>query len=515
MKTFWRAPFWQMTAAFVIFKISLHLFTNTHYELHRDEMLYFHQGDYPAWGNASVPPFIGWVAYLVKIIFGYSVFGIRLLPALLGGASIVLIAKLIKALGGNHLALVLACSAFVLSPGFLLFDTLFTVNVFEQFFWLLLIWLFFRMLQTPNPKIWIWIGIISGIAFLNKYLVVYLLAGFFVGLLFLPQRKLLLNKHLAFAIIIGLLIISPNIYWQYSHGFPILSHISELSKGQMVNMTYQNFIMDLFDLNYLSTFFAMIGLVGVFLLKAERQYRYISIAVITIILLFLLSKGKAYYALGLFPGLFAISGYILEKYFIEKLLKWNYVILIIIIVSSSLALPFALPLLSFDALSKYTTKTAGFVSYPFSRWEDGKVHPISQVFSDMTGWQELVGLVHQAYQQIPTSERINCTIYAESNYGNAAAVHFYGKSYGLPDALTFADSYVLWAPDTITKGPIIYIHYQIAGLDQFFEQCQVVGKVNNPYFREKGIQVFLCQHPNEQLQQVYAQKVREEKQRYR
>lgn len=515
MKSFLKDPYWQLTGLFILIKLSLHLFTFNNYELHRDEMLYFNQGDHPSFGNVSVPPFIGWVAFLVKTLFGYSVFGIRCIPMLLGCLSVMVMAITVKDFGGRRMALMLSCTAFVLSPGFLIFDSLFTVNVFEQFFWLGIACLFIKMMDTGNPKLWMWIGVTGGFAFLNKYLVIYLFTAFLIVLLFTPQRKLFLNKYFVYGCLAGLLIISPNIYWQYTHGWPVFLHISELEKSQLANMTLQHFLIDLFNLNSVSTFFWIAGCFAVIFLKSEKKYRFLGLVAFLLIALFMFSRGKAYYVLGIIPVLFALSGYILEKYFTKNLRFINFIILSLITLISCASVPLSLAWFSFENLEKYSTKTAGFVSYPFSRWEDGRIHPVSQVFSDMTGWKEMVALVHQAYQQIPETARKQATIYAERNYGYAGAVHFYGKPYRLPEAITFLDSYVLWAPDTIARGPVIYINQTIAGLDQWFDKCEEIGIVENKYFRENGLKVFLCQNPNNQFQEVYRQKANEEKNKYR
>src|SRR3954452_1055677 len=100
MESFLKNRFWQWAVLFIIIKLCLHLFTYNNYELHRDEMLYFNQGDHLSLGNATVPPFIGWIAFLVKAVFGYSVFGIRLLPAVSGAFTVVIIAKAVKEMGG-------------------------------------------------------------------------------------------------------------------------------------------------------------------------------------------------------------------------------------------------------------------------------------------------------------------------------------------------------------------------------------------------------------------------------
>jgi hypothetical protein len=80
--------YWIATILLIIIKLLLHFFTNTNYQPHRDEMLYFNMADHLSFGYATVPPLIGFLAYSIKAIFGYSVFGIRLIPALLGAASI-------------------------------------------------------------------------------------------------------------------------------------------------------------------------------------------------------------------------------------------------------------------------------------------------------------------------------------------------------------------------------------------------------------------------------------------
>jgi hypothetical protein len=51
--------YWIAAILFVIIKLFLHLLTNTNYELHRDEMLYFNMGDHLSFGYVSVPPVTG------------------------------------------------------------------------------------------------------------------------------------------------------------------------------------------------------------------------------------------------------------------------------------------------------------------------------------------------------------------------------------------------------------------------------------------------------------------------
>jgi Dolichyl-phosphate-mannose-protein mannosyltransferase len=506
--------YWIITILLIVVKLSLHFVTNTNYELHRDEMLFFNMADHPDFGYVSVPPFTGFLAYIIKVIFGYSVFGIRFIPAILGAASILIIAKIVKESGGGVLALIIASAAFLLSPGFLIFNTLFTPNATEQFLWLLITYLIFRMIGSNNPKQWVLTGIFIGIAFLNKYSIIFYLAGFLIAFIFSSYRHLLTSKYFYFAILLASILIIPNIFWQYNHNWPVIHHMEELKKTQLDKMDYATFFVDIFSLNLIYTLVWLFGLVSLLFLRREKKYRCIGVASLIIILLFLFLNGKGYYIQGVIPFLFAIGGYSMEKYFKGRLIWISYFVLLICILISLVALPFGLPLLSFDKLSCYSAKTKGFIIYPFYRWEDGEAHNMSQAYADMTGWKELAGYVSKAYLQLSKEEQASCIIYCERNYGYADAVHFYGKKYNLPDAITFLESHVLWAPDTIPPGPVIYINKDLGGFNKLFHEIKQVGSVNNKYFRENGLKVFLCRKNKTDVQRIYADKAKEEKSIY-
>ncbi len=507
------SPFWQVAAFFIVLKLSLHLFTGTNYELHRDEMLYFNMGDHLAFGYLTVPPVTGFLAFLVKLVFGYSVFGIRLIPAVFGAATLFVIAKMVKDLGGGILALTIAATAFLFAPGFLLLFSLFTPNAFEYFLWTTIIYLIFKLSLTENKKLWIWIGILLGISFLTKYSVMFLIAGFFVAFIIGKQWKFLNSRWFYFAIFLGIIIILPNIIWQYNHNWPVVHHFEQLQKTQLEKLTFTNFFTDLFQFSSAFLIVVLIGLLALLFSKQESNYRFIGLGILITILLFFFSKGKAYYILGLFSFLIAFGGY-----FIEKIVKQKSLIvsaLAVITIYSLISLPLVIPVMSHADLYKYSAKTRRWVAAPFARWEDGKIHPVSQIYADMTGWSELRDKVVKAYSLLNSDEKKNCTIFSQSNYGYAGAVHFYGKKHNLPEPITFQESYVFWAPDVIPSGPFIYIYYNDNDFQPLFNEIEEVGCVQDTFFREKGVKIFLCKNPKTDVQEVYRTLAINEKKRFK
>jgi hypothetical protein len=85
----------------------------------------------------------------------------------------------------------------------------------------------------------------------------------------------------------------------------------------------------------------------------------------------------------------------------------------------------------------------------------------------------------------------------------------------LPDPISFNDSYLLWAPDSISDGPFIYINDEVGDMDELFNSYPEIGRVNNEYFRENGVMVLLCTNPKERWKEFYARKVNSLKNIYR
>jgi len=506
--------YWAVAFLFAAAKLLIHFLTNTSYELHRDEMLYFNMGEHLSAGYATVPPLIGFLAMLINRIFGFSVFWIRFLPALMGAASVYIIASIVKDLEGGITALIIAALSYLLAPGFLLVDTLFTPNATEQFIWLLATWTIFRMVRTGNPGMWISTGIIISIGFLNKYSVLFLVAGMFIALLSTSNRKLLSSKYFYLSLLTGLVIISPNIVWQYFHCWPVISHMGELKSSQLDLMGFSDFPVSLFSFCQGSAFLWVFGLVVLLFFRNERQYRYLGVASAVILILFFLGRGKGYYALGAIPFLLAFGGYAFEKYLSGNLRIAGYIIFSVSILMSASAMPSGLPVMSHSSYGRYIDKTRRFIIHPFLDWDDGTKNSFSQVWADMTGWKELAGLVAEAYNSLSVTEKKSCTVFCERNYGCAGAINFYGEEYGLPEAVTFHESYIFWAPDNIPDGPMIFIYRDIKDLDKYFGRIVEVGSIDNRYFREKGLKVFLCSEPVTDVGAAYQELARIEKSRY-
>ena len=501
---------WWLVGLFGIAKLLLHFLTNTNYELQRDAFMYIDLGNHLAWGFHSVPPSIAVFANIARFLLGDNTFAIRFFPAIIGVLSIILIGILVKEAGGKKWAQFFACLAFLAAPAFLRSNTLFQPVSFNQFYWLLLAFLIFRIIRTQKPVYWYLIGIAGGLALLNKYSVGFYLFGIIVAVLLTPLRRWLKKPHPYIAAAITVLIALPNLIWQINHNWPVINHMQELAETQLVHVRLDIFLLEQVMM-FLPVFFIWIfGLIYLAFLKEGRTYRAFAWIYVVVVLLLILLRGKPYYTIGLYSILFVFGGLFLERYLAGRLRFLRYLAILFILAVSVVALPISLPVLKPEAFIRFY-ESIGMEK--FHRWEDGEYHDLPQDYADMIGWKELSGIVGEVYQELTPEQQARCIIMA-NNYGEAGSVNFYGTKYGLPRVISYNDSYVFWAPESIDAEYLIKIGESYT-LEDLFHQVDIVGRISTPFARQEGTPVYFCAGPKTDLNQVYQEELRSRLDRYK
>lgn len=497
---------WYLILFFAGLKILIHLLTFDNYELHRDAYLYYAQSEHLSWGYLASPPSVAVVGKIATSIFGNTSFGLRLFPALIGAASIVVIGKFVKDLGGSYYAIAIAVLAFILSPAYLHTNALFQPVAFNHFYWILSSYLIFKLISTEETRYWLWIGLVFGFGFLNKYSIVFLIAAFGLSLLITRYRNLFISGHFLRGCLIGIVIILPNLFWQYEYNWPVLHHMDELRRTQLVHVSAIGFLRDQLLMNAHVLLMWIAALMVLLFYKKESSYRLFGYAFLITVLLILAGSGKAYYTLGMYPVLFVFGAYLTEKY-LRKYIRPLFLALVLFMgIGLYISLSFdGIPFLSFEAA----------VNKDAFRWEDGKQYDIPQDMADMTGWKEIGETVKELYVGLGTDNRDNCDIFT-NHYGQGGAVMFYGKVVDIPQPISTTGSFVFWSPDTLISDYVIYVHSDLGNtvnpdslLPTLFEEVKLEKVINNQYFREDGTRIYLCKNPNDAGRNRYTELIRE------
>ncbi|MFP4553850.1 MAG: ArnT family glycosyltransferase [Actinomycetota bacterium] len=152
------------------------------YGWHRDELYFLEAGRHLAWGYVDQPPLTPLLARIADTLASGNLVVLRFLPAVAAGATVAVGAATVREMGGRRRsqiagAGVLATGGFLMGTGHLL-----STATFDLLAWIIVLWLTARMLRTRQPRWWIPIGLVAGVAMLNKSLVVMLGVAIVIGL---------------------------------------------------------------------------------------------------------------------------------------------------------------------------------------------------------------------------------------------------------------------------------------------------------------------------------------------
>jgi len=450
-----------------LFKFLLHLITNGQFGYHRDELYYIACGQHLDFGYVDHPPLIAFMARLWTGIFGSSLYSIRFLPAMAGAAVVFLTGLMVRELGGKRFALLTACLSVIIAPVFLSTDGLFTTNAFDQLFWAAGILLIIRILKYERPKLWLYVGLIMGLGLLNKHSMIFLVIGLAAGLLLTSRRRYFRSKYLWLGAGLALLIFAPNLIWQINNGWPTIEFLRGAEINRVTGGSYLSFITQIiFSYHPLTLPFWAGGIYFLLFSKEGKRYRMLGILFLVLIIIFSVQKSKDYYLAPALPVMWAAGAVLVERLIRNirlKLLK--PAIVSFLLIGGALLAPLSLPVLSLG-------KTVEYCEYM-----QGGLHP---VYSDMLGWENMVKTVAGVYYSLPEDERDQCAIMTQ-NYGQAAAIDFFGPKYGLPRAISPHNSYWLWGPDDYTGRIMITVGISPEGLSRAFKAYRIADVIINDY----------------------------------
>jgi hypothetical protein len=309
----------------------------------------------------------------------------------------------------------------------------------------------------------------------------------------------------------------PNIIWQGIHGVPVAYHMKELQRQQLDNVSHAGFLVDQVSFNLPGIFMWAAGLYWTGFTRAGRPYRFVFYAVVLVLAFLFINHGKSYYAMGAYPILFGFGAVCLERRTAGRPAFLRYALVVFSVVTGCYLDTITLPFLPPQQLVAYYSRNDIFRRLGFLRWEDLKDRSLPQDFADMLGWRELTEKAAKVYYTLNSTEQQHAVPDGD-NYGEIAAMDYYGPECHLPAAIGSSASYLLWAPNDFYKSNTIILTTDDRRQMQYdyikeFRFAAVMDSVTNPYAREFGSYIILLKGASGKFQQdwrdSYASKLRE------
>jgi len=200
--------------------------SNQAYPLYGDEAQYWAWSRHLDWGYFSKPPLIAWLIRLGTAWLGNGEFGVRALAPFLHGATALAIyqigRRLYDARTGFWSALVYASL-----PAVSLSSLLMSTDVPLLFFWAFGLYCHLRATEPgADRRWWLGVGIAIGLGTLSKYSMALFVPSMLLHL-WVARRDLLRTSAPWLAIALGLVLVLPNIAWNWANGFVSYLHTAD------------------------------------------------------------------------------------------------------------------------------------------------------------------------------------------------------------------------------------------------------------------------------------------------
>jgi hypothetical protein len=445
---------WVIAAVFVAVELAV----SDRYGFQQDELYFLVAARHPAFGYVDQPPLAVLLSRTTDV-FGVSPAAIRVIPALAGGAIVVIAARLAALFGAGRPGRLLAALATACAPVILGAVHIGNTTPYDLLAWAVVLLCVATALLRDRPRWWLGAGVAAGIGLENEYLVVALIAALVVGIAVSAQRGVLLTRWPWLGGLVALVIWAPNLAWQTAHGWPQVTMASALHQQ---NTSAGDYIAGL------PAQFVYVGLLGIPLVIAgfirlwrSPKLRFIGVAA-TLVVVYVLAwvPGKVYYTDGMLPAVLAAGSVPAERWISRgrrPRARW----------------------LTLGAVAGVSTVLVALNALPVLPLASLRTIPPSHTVADSIGWPQLTAAVAAQDAALTRAGQPPTSIFTGA-YAEAGAIDLYGGPYHLPPVVSGHNAFWMWGPGNASDQTVLVVD-ALGQLRPYFASCRVLTIVNPPY----------------------------------
>ncbi|HEY6271716.1 MAG TPA: glycosyltransferase family 39 protein [Terriglobales bacterium] len=449
-------------------RLVLQIATNGQYGFHRDELQTLDDARHLEWGFVAYPPITPAIGRLELALYGTSLTGFRVFPAIAMSAIMVLVGLIAKQLGGKRHAQLLAAVAAGIAPISLVQGAVFQYVAFDYLWGVTVTYLLVRLLKTKDPRWWLPIGGVIGLGMETRYTMGILALGVVGAVLLTPGRRFLRSGWLWAGVGLSILVFLPNIIWQAQHHFVSREFLSYLHARDLGWGRYDGFFPEqlLVNVNIVTAPLALLGLWFYFFHREGRRYRLLGWVFVVSFVIFAVVRSRSYYTAPLYPMLLAGGSVLVENLLAGTRRIWSRLVYgtqwASIVGNGAVVALLVLPVAPIGSpMWKITSK-------------------ISDQYREEIGWPDLAHSVADVYRSLPAEERERTGILT-GNYGEAGALNLYGPDLGLPHAMGLTNSFWYRGYDPRLPETVIVTGFELEDGKELFDSCVIEAKNTNPF----------------------------------
>ena len=474
----------------VLIKLWIFALSAQRYGYLSDELYFLDASRHPAFGYVDFPPMIAWVMGLIRVLLGDSLWMIRLVATLIGTATALLCIDTCRLLGGGSVARWMTAAVALFAPGVLSVQSLMTMNVLDQLWWVLSIWFLVQYLTRETPIHLLGLGIVLGLGVQTKLSMVALILGILSAAI-IWRRDLFRRREVWVSALMVLLLSLPFLVWQVVNQFPFLEFIAAYNAKEPLAIVLQNPALGL--LLTMSPLYALVWFPGGAwgLITRQPAMRFVGTALWVSLAVFAVAGVKFYFAVPVLM-IFSISGAIWwERWLGTEIGTRSAIPVSVLFVSGLLTVPMAAPVLSGPRLQMLIDylqagETGGEAAAP------ADLERYFPHFAEMHGWPELVD---QTGSIVASLEDENLSLVA-AHFGQAGAINQLDDDERLPSAFSGHMSYAFWN-QAADLSRVLFIGFDGDELSEMYAKVEDRGQLScvRCMNREKAARFYLASEP--------------------
>jgi 4-amino-4-deoxy-L-arabinose transferase-like glycosyltransferase len=451
---------------------------STRYGYHRDELYFLDCARHLQLSYVDQPIFVPLVTKLSMTLFGPSLPGLRLWPALAASLTVIISGLLARELGGGRRVQLLAALATATMPiplaaAHLMGPTAFDITATAG--------LALAVLRVErDPRWWLVGGLVLGVGLANKHSIGFFAVALVAGILLSGGHRLVLNRWFAAGAVIAALFLIPELWWQAGHDWATFEMTAALNRENGGLGNVPSWVIGQFLVVTLAAAWIWVAGLRTLWRSGRPIRRGLVWAYAILYVLYAVTAGaKIYYLSAAYVYLLAAGAVAVEAWLtVRKLRLWTAAVAVT--VTTAAVLPIGLPVLPPADI--------------------GWTYDINETLAETEGWPQLADSVRTVWSSLPEAQRA-ATVLFTSNYGEAGAIDTLDRGTGMPAVVSGHNSLWWWGPGNPRATTVIAVLPGEVGderLSGLFTSVRPVVTLTNPYGvhnQEWQGHVYLCTGP--------------------
>jgi Dolichyl-phosphate-mannose-protein mannosyltransferase len=423
-------------------------------------------------------PFLAWVSLK---LFGVSLPGLRVWPALAAWATVVVAGLTAREFGGTRRAQLLAAAGPI--PILLGADYLANTTGYELLAWAGLALVVVRIGRTGDCRWWLAGGAVAGLGVADDHSMSFFAIAVVIGALLSGGLTMIWNRWFLAGAVIAVAFEVPDLWWQAQHGWATIAMTEALNRENGGLAHVGTWIVGQLGITALTL--AGVSVIGLWCLSRSGRplWRALAWAYWLLFVLFAVTSGaKTYYLAAAYVYLAAAGSVAIDGWLQARPARLRN-LLLVTAAAFMVTVPIALPVLPAADI--------------------GWTYKIDTNLGETVGWPQFVRTVDGVWRSLPPSQRASAVIYT-ADYGEAGAINELGRGMGLPTAVSGHNSEWWWGPGNphattvvaVEPGPIdIPGNAAYTALKRAFTSVRVAATLSNPdgiHNQEWGGHVYIC-----------------------